>query len=165
MGHVLFDIVSNVAYHPLENKSARVWRPSTCFGLPLPGSQTVTTVCKRALTSVPNGRSEVLKLRLECSLKMSFSDNNNISVSVLGNEVMKKGNRKKELVHLGTRDLATCPGCTQPLTPKAVDDGWMDIKEACFQNKITIIYCTDIFTEQSTLKTEMYLNFTLYPWK
>lgn len=33
----------------------------------------------------------------------------------------------------------------------------MDIKEAYFQNKITIIYCTDIFTEQSTLKTEMYL--------
>lgn len=43
-------------HHPLENKSARVWRPSSCFGLLLPGSQTVTTVCERALTSVPNGR-------------------------------------------------------------------------------------------------------------
>lgn len=42
--------------HPLENKSTRVWRPSSCFGLPLPGSQTVTTVWERALTSVPNGR-------------------------------------------------------------------------------------------------------------
>lgn len=89
---------------------------------------------------------------------MSFSDNCNVSVSFLGNDVIKKETERKNSCICGP---AIWGRLQCPLTPKAVDDGWMDLwtlrklKQCCFQNKIQILYCTDIFTKQSTLRTEV----------